>query len=728
MPPALCTACNAVFISKGQARVHLKGDLSSCTGAQVVFICTECKATFTKNKELKSHYASSRHGPETPIPRRHVPVGHSVDGNRACSKPKCLPCEEEFATFHELAVHQRDKHAKQLPVTLQCSRCMHSMSYGEVHTCNMPEVNAHAPELKSEPEKPHGQPPVTSGCERCLQTIPLGVVHACTQPKLVPCSICKQRFTPLELEEHRAENPVACTSRLFHVPSGTSLEDDWRLSGRHSYREHCKDKRGGRTDCASATTATPMPAGGVGQATPFSEESQRPNISVLEYSVSVVPLEQRNPQATEPENAQAGPAASRTECYLSGLPMLTPDGTSENAERALSSRCDNPTEEQAAAHTDGHSQPVATISTEGNVDPTASTHTTVKPEEPQYLDALVHEHGQHNVDPILSTMPNHEDAEANDNGERQHGSDDVAEETAASKTCSQPSPPPCTAEDLLKSLLNNLRELRAPPSTLSPPPPPRTAEELLKSVMSGRTRVTCLTLQQLPPPPLTPPTSSTSTGTSSSEGAVRPTSTRASISTCSQEAMRTRHNGQSSETGKHPMLAERKSPTKPPVQDEFIPEKVLLQQPEHASVRMAEWLHDQARQRSNCGWTISVQRPAYASAGIAEVPSSTEPTYKGKRKGKAVEKPAMEAGAPVSAHTVSGRDEDPPPSTAAAYAESQARVNVVEPPPQVKTEASHNIVPAARKARRISWHCRLCLAQPCVEPVVTFCGHIFCHR
>ncbi|PIL24468.1 hypothetical protein GSI_14222 [Ganoderma sinense ZZ0214-1] len=34
----------------------------------------------------------------------------------------------------------------------------------------------------------------------------------------------------------------------------------------------------------------------------------------------------------------------------------------------------------------------------------------------------------------------------------------------------------------------------------------------------------------------------------------------------------------------------------------------------------------------------------------------------------------------------------------------------------------------AAKPLPLSFHCRSCLADPCVKPVATLCGHIFCHR
>ncbi|KAI0711462.1 hypothetical protein C8Q76DRAFT_59446 [Earliella scabrosa] len=31
------------------------------------------------------------------------------------------------------------------------------------------------------------------------------------------------------------------------------------------------------------------------------------------------------------------------------------------------------------------------------------------------------------------------------------------------------------------------------------------------------------------------------------------------------------------------------------------------------------------------------------------------------------------------------------------------------------------------KAKLLSWACRLCLQNPCLDPITTFCGHLFCH-
>ncbi|KAI0332641.1 hypothetical protein GY45DRAFT_461738 [Cubamyces sp. BRFM 1775] len=697
MPPAQCTACKEVFASKAQTRLHHRQYLLTCSGARTVFICTECKTTFAKAREYKAHCASSGHYPDPlPTPRRHVPV--SAGGPRARSKPKCPSCEEEFAAFHELAAHRRDKHAQQLPVTLQCGRCMEYVSYGEIHTCTKPEVKACAPELELGPEKHPGEIALKLHCQKCKESIPLGVVHTCMWEA---CSICKQTFTLPEYQEHIAENPVSCASCSLHLPPGTSLEDHWRLSYRHPDCERChkgfKSKRALHThfkDCAAAA-------------------------------------------------AQAGPAASQTEWFSSGPPMLSvasdswdvakpltiahqaPESTAENAEdplQALSARWDAPHEGQAdsSAHNawmEEYTEPTWIDVTDGDVDAEANTPAVVQrpPEEPQCPDEPVHEHGQHDFEPVLSIMDDQKDSEVHNNGE------DAGEETVAPNPCSQPSPPPRTAEDLLKDFMNDL----TPPLTPSPPPPPRTAEELLKSVMSRGPCTSRLTLRQ---PPLIPPAFSyTCTTMSSSEGAVRPTSTRASISTCSQEMTRTKHTGQSSETEKHPMLAERKGPTKLEVQDEFIPAKVLLQRSERPSARVAEWLYDQARRRSNCGWTVNVSRPSstQASAGTTEVLPSVDPVAGIRGEDKSVAKPTTKADTPVNVHAPAER---PPSSAPVSSAECEAVVNTAQPSPEVGIETAKDVLPAAWAASKISWHCRVCLMQPCVDPVVTLCGHIFCHR
>lgn len=36
--------------------------------------------------------------------------------------------------------------------------------------------------------------------------------------------------------------------------------------------------------------------------------------------------------------------------------------------------------------------------------------------------------------------------------------------------------------------------------------------------------------------------------------------------------------------------------------------------------------------------------------------------------------------------------------------------------------------PADMPAQVLSWRCRICMKDPCVEPTTTMCGHIFCHR
>ena len=35
---------------------------------------------------------------------------------------------------------------------------------------------------------------------------------------------------------------------------------------------------------------------------------------------------------------------------------------------------------------------------------------------------------------------------------------------------------------------------------------------------------------------------------------------------------------------------------------------------------------------------------------------------------------------------------------------------------------------ATPESSGVSFHCRSCLRDPCVEPVATVCGHLFCHR
>ncbi|RPD66654.1 hypothetical protein L226DRAFT_609453 [Lentinus tigrinus ALCF2SS1-7] len=46
--------------------------------------------------------------------------------------------------------------------------------------------------------------------------------------------------------------------------------------------------------------------------------------------------------------------------------------------------------------------------------------------------------------------------------------------------------------------------------------------------------------------------------------------------------------------------------------------------------------------------------------------------------------------------------------------------NTVQSPRPSTTKVSN--------APRVSFHCRSCLRDPCVQPVTTICGHIFCHR
>ncbi|KAJ8501663.1 hypothetical protein ONZ51_g455 [Trametes cubensis] len=526
------------------------------------------------------------------------------------------------------------------------------------------------------------------------------------------------------------------------------------MSNRHPHCEHCnkgfKNKRGWRSHgkiCTSAAAVIPMPAGGVSQKMAFSQVSHKPSATVPEHGTSVITLEQPGPQTVEPnKQAQAGPAAPQIEWFFSGSPMLSmanalwapeasttrqvPDSTSENAEgpglpQALKTHRDNPTEDQVdsstqAACADEHIQSAATtVTAESETD---AEKAPVIEEKAQCLDTPVNEDEQDNVEPILSIMNDQEGSgvlEMNHNGEHQHGSDDAGEQTAERNPSSEPPPPPHTAEDLLKSLITDLTKLRTPPLA----PPPRTAEELLKSVMSRGPQDTRLTLRQ-PPLPSFP---SLSADTSSSEGAIWPTSTRASISACLQESMRTDHNEQSSETvERRPMLAERKGRTKPPVQDEFIPAEVLLQPTESASARVAEWLYDQAQRRSGCGWTINVQPPAHASSTTLP-PAEPVAGIKGKR--KVVTKPTAKAEAPVNVNIPPSAAEDPPSSTAATGTGCQTVVDNAEPPPRpVRTKTSKDASPAAPTLSRISWHCRVCLMQPCVEPVVTFCGHIFCHR
>ncbi|KAI0807898.1 hypothetical protein C8Q74DRAFT_100270 [Fomes fomentarius] len=44
-----------------------------------------------------------------------------------------------------------------------------------------------------------------------------------------------------------------------------------------------------------------------------------------------------------------------------------------------------------------------------------------------------------------------------------------------------------------------------------------------------------------------------------------------------------------------------------------------------------------------------------------------------------------------------------------------------------KPHSRRAIDQGARK-RALSYHCRSCLQEPCVDPVISFCGHLFCHR
>ncbi|KAI0723727.1 hypothetical protein C8T65DRAFT_88577 [Cerioporus squamosus] len=69
---------------------------------------------------------------------------------------------------------------------------------------------------------------------------------------------------------------------------------------------------------------------------------------------------------------------------------------------------------------------------------------------------------------------------------------------------------------------------------------------------------------------------------------------------------------------------------------------------------------------------------------------------------------------PLSGRTRSDTPIEPRPERAADQA---ART------PRPPTDSDSNATATA-----VSFHCRSCLREPCVQPVATICGHIFCHK
>ncbi|KAI0672723.1 hypothetical protein C8Q78DRAFT_675998 [Trametes maxima] len=62
--------------------------------------------------------------------------------------------------------------------------------------------------------------------------------------------------------------------------------------------------------------------------------------------------------------------------------------------------------------------------------------------------------------------------------------------------------------------------------------------------------------------------------------------------------------------------------------------------------------------------------------------------------------------------------------------QSYSTARSVAPSPdfeQVRVVKEHRPERGAGSSK-MSWHCRLCLRQPCSEPVATICGHVFCHE
>ncbi|TFK88311.1 hypothetical protein K466DRAFT_76724 [Polyporus arcularius HHB13444] len=74
----------------------------------------------------------------------------------------------------------------------------------------------------------------------------------------------------------------------------------------------------------------------------------------------------------------------------------------------------------------------------------------------------------------------------------------------------------------------------------------------------------------------------------------------------------------------------------------------------------------------------------------------------------------------------------PPPRSSTAAESNESAPNATECSVVLPTlppdPAAHRSDGSPRKHPVLSYHCRACLRDPCIEPVATICGHLFCHR
>ncbi|KAI0332621.1 hypothetical protein GY45DRAFT_459775 [Cubamyces sp. BRFM 1775] len=55
-------------------------------------------------------------------------------------------------------------------------------------------------------------------------------------------------------------------------------------------------------------------------------------------------------------------------------------------------------------------------------------------------------------------------------------------------------------------------------------------------------------------------------------------------------------------------------------------------------------------------------------------------------------------------------------------------VTKAEGVPVAAPNSFHSSPQSTATAKRVSWHCRICLRDPCAEPAITACGHLFCQK
>ncbi|PCH44269.1 hypothetical protein WOLCODRAFT_18819 [Wolfiporia cocos MD-104 SS10] len=65
------------------------------------------------------------------------------------------------------------------------------------------------------------------------------------------------------------------------------------------------------------------------------------------------------------------------------------------------------------------------------------------------------------------------------------------------------------------------------------------------------------------------------------------------------------------------------------------------------------------------------------------------------------------------------------PSIVSTEAEDTAQEDAT---PNATTQTPQSMPTTLPPSKAISWHCRICLRDPCDQPTATMCGHLFCHR